>query len=77
MARISTYPIDTSVNTSDFLIGTDSEDSNITKNYTIASIISLATSGGYINAAVDHTATTATTKRRTTAITGSCILERK
>ena len=61
MARISTYPIDTSVNTSDFLIGTDSEDSNITKNYTIASIISLATSGGYINAAVDHTATTATT----------------
>jgi hypothetical protein len=44
MARISTYPIDTVVDTADLLIGTDSEDSNITKNYTIASIISLAES---------------------------------
>lgn len=44
MSRISTYPIDTVVDTADLLIGTDSEDSNITKNYTIASIISLAES---------------------------------
>ena len=42
MARISTYPIDAVVDTGDLLIGTDSEDSNITKNYTIASIIALA-----------------------------------
>ena len=33
MARISTYPIDTVVDTADLLIGTDSEDQNITKNY--------------------------------------------
>ena len=61
MSRISTYPIDTVVDTADLLIGTDSEDQNITKNYTIASIISLAasaTSGGYINAAVAVGATT-------------------
>jgi hypothetical protein len=51
MARISTYPIDSSVNVNDFVIGTDSEDSNITKNYTIASIISLAPGTVYINAA--------------------------
>ena len=44
MARISTYPIDAVVDTGDLLIGTDSEDSNITKNYTIASIIALAES---------------------------------
>jgi hypothetical protein len=44
MSRISTYPIDTVVDTADLLIGTDSEDQNITKNYTIASIISLAES---------------------------------
>ena len=61
MSRISTYPIDTVVDTADLLIGTDSEDQNITKNYTIASIISLATSGGYINAAVAVDSTTATT----------------
>lgn len=60
MSRISTYPIDTVVDTADLLIGTDSEDQNITKNYTIASIISLVTSGGYINAAVAVGSTTAT-----------------
>ena len=60
MSRISTYPIDTVVDTADLLIGTDSEDQNITKNYTISSIISLATSGGYINAAVTVGATTVT-----------------
>jgi hypothetical protein len=58
MSRISTYPIDAVVDTGDLLIGTDSEDQNITKNYTIASIISLATSGGYINAAVGATTVT-------------------
>jgi len=61
MARISTYPIDTIVNTDDFVIGTDYNNLNVTKNYTIASIIDLATSGGYINAAVAVGATTETT----------------
>jgi len=50
MARISTYPIDSSVNVNDYVIGTDSEDSNITKNYTIASIVALAPGTTYINA---------------------------
>ena len=42
MATISTYPIDGSVSFSDKLIGTDAEDSSKTKNYTIGSILSLA-----------------------------------
>lgn len=57
MSRISTYPIDTTVDVNDLLIGTDSVDSNITKNYTIESIINLR--GGYINAA-DVTGTSVT-----------------
>ena len=51
MARISTYPVDSSVNVADYVIGTDSEDSNVTKNYTIASIVALAPGTTYINAA--------------------------
>ena len=35
MARISTYAIDTSISRNDLLVGTDAEDSNITKNFTI------------------------------------------
>ena len=42
MAKISTYPIDSSVSLADYVIGTDAEDSNITKNYTIGSLIALA-----------------------------------
>lgn len=41
MAKISSYTTDASVSYSDKLIGTDAEDSNITKNYTIGSILSL------------------------------------
>lgn len=41
MAIISTYPIDGSVNLTDKLIGTDVEDANKTKNYTISSILAL------------------------------------
>jgi len=58
MSRISTYPIDATVDVNDLLIGTDSVDSSITKNYTIESIINLR--GGYINAA-DVTGTSVTT----------------
>jgi len=38
MARISTYPVDSSVNGLDILIGSDADDANITKNYRIDSI---------------------------------------
>jgi len=41
MAIISTYPIDATVTLADKLIGTDAEDSSITKNYTIGSILNL------------------------------------
>ena len=41
MAIISTYPIDVSVNLTDKLIGTDVEDANKTKNYTVESLLKL------------------------------------
>ena len=41
MAIISTYPIDATVTLADKLIGTDAEDSSITKNYTVGSILNL------------------------------------
>ena len=41
MAKISTYPINATPTVSDKLIGTDPNDLNLTKNYTIAEILSL------------------------------------
>lgn len=41
MAKISSYPVDSSVSLSDKLIGTDAENSNETKNYLISDILSL------------------------------------
>jgi hypothetical protein len=41
MATISSYSTDNSVSYNDKLIGTDAEDSNKTKNFTIGSILSL------------------------------------
>lgn len=41
MGTINSYPNDGSVSYSDKLIGTDAEDSNKTKNFTIGSILSL------------------------------------
>lgn len=41
MAKISTYPIDATPQLDDKVIGTDVNDNNITKNYTIGDIISL------------------------------------
>jgi hypothetical protein len=56
MAIISTYPIDGSVTLEDKLIGTDSEDTNKTKNYTISSILALKQIGlTNVLAAVDTT----------------------
>ena len=44
MGKISTYPSDTNVTTSDRLIGSDNENSNETKNFEIGDIINLASS---------------------------------
>jgi len=41
MAKISTYPNDTNVTLSDRLIGTDNENNNETKNFTIGSLATL------------------------------------
>jgi len=38
MARIATYSKDTSISVDDLLIGTDAEDSNITKNYKVGDL---------------------------------------
>lgn len=42
MGKISTYGFDSSVTLSDFVVGTDADDSNITKNYLIGDIVNLA-----------------------------------
>jgi hypothetical protein len=45
MAKISTYPVDSSINGLDILIGSDADDSNITKNYQINGIKAYVLSG--------------------------------
>jgi plastocyanin len=44
MAKISTYATDSNITTSDMLIGTDNENSNATKNFTVGGLIGLAQS---------------------------------
>jgi hypothetical protein len=46
MAKIATYVVDSNVQLTDMVIGTDVGDNNITKNYLISDIIALANSGG-------------------------------
>lgn len=46
MARIATYSQDTSISADDLLIGTDAEDSNITKNYKVGDLRSFMTDSG-------------------------------
>lgn len=46
MAKIATYAVDSNVQLTDMVIGTDVGDSNITKNYRISDIVALANSGG-------------------------------
>jgi hypothetical protein len=41
MGKISKYPLDTVVTLDDFVVGTDAEDNDVTKNYSIGSIIAL------------------------------------
>lgn len=40
MARITTYALDATISNLDKLVGTDADDSNITKNYQINTLIS-------------------------------------
>ena len=42
MAKISTYPVDGLISTDDLLIGTDAENVNVTKNFTIGGVMSIA-----------------------------------
>ena len=39
MARIATYSQDTSISNNDLLVGSDAEDSNITKNYKVEDLV--------------------------------------
>lgn len=41
MAKISSYPNDTTLSYEDKLIGTDAQDDNVTKNFTIGSILAM------------------------------------
>lgn len=41
MAKINSYPTDGNVTFADKLIGTDAEDSNATKNFTVGDILNL------------------------------------
>ena len=51
MARISTYDRDLVISREDILIGTDSQDSSITKNYSVGSLIDFISlsSGGVVD----------------------------
>ena len=45
MARISVYPLDTSISADDLLVGTDAEDSNITKNFSVGDLKAFISNG--------------------------------
>lgn len=48
MAKISTYPTDSSVSGGDLLIGTDVDNSNATKNFSVSSLISYAATNNLV-----------------------------
>tara|TARA_R100000951_G_scaffold91610_1_gene79986 strand:- start:39 stop:305 length:267 start_codon:yes stop_codon:yes gene_type:complete len=56
MARISTYALDASISTDDKLVGTDAEDSNITKNYQIGAFMAFITGNLNLDAFADDAA---------------------
>ena len=45
MARISVYPLDTNISEDDLLVGTDAEDSNITKNFSVGDLKAFISNG--------------------------------
>lgn len=48
MARISTYPTDSNVSGGDMLIGTDVDNANATKNFTVSNLISYAATNNLV-----------------------------
>ena len=81
MAKISTYVIDSTPQLTDKVIGTDVNDNNITKNYTIGDIISLfpvvtnlfvPISNGvdYVDSIITQDSTTAPTKINVNGLIG-------
>ena len=81
MAKISTYVIDSTPQLNDKVIGTDVNDNNITKNYTIGDIISLfpvvtnlfvPISNGveYVDSVITQDSTTAPTKINVNGLIG-------
>lgn len=70
MAKISTYPSDSNVSLNDMLIGSDANDSNNTKNYTIGSILSVAGSSTY----VPYTGATANVDLGAFGLTSSAVI---
>jgi hypothetical protein len=48
MAKISTYPIDTTPTLTDKLVGTEADNSDVTKNYLISDIIALGCEAGCV-----------------------------
>ena len=50
MARISTYPIDSTPTVEDYLIGTEVDNLDVTKNYRISDILALGNSGTVVTA---------------------------
>lgn len=61
MAKISTYPVDSTPSLSDKLIGTDAEDSNETKNYPLSDIASLINENTQFTSVLAATSTVAQT----------------
>jgi len=59
MAQIRTYPTDTNVSLSDKLIGTDNENNNETKNFTVGSLASLIMSQMYTTLVLNAQSTVA------------------
>ena len=76
MARISTYSLDTSISAQDLLVGTDAEDSNISKNYKIENIttyIASQVATGTINKIPVFTAANAVGDSIMTQLAGTAI----
>ena len=76
MARISTYSLDTSISAQDLLVGTDAEDSNISKNYKIENLttyIASQVATGTINKIPVFTAANAVGDSIITQLAGTAI----
>jgi hypothetical protein len=61
MAKISSYTVDTTVEGTDLLIGTDAGDNNNTKNYTVQSIATFAASNLLVTSSAPASSTSAGT----------------